>query len=415
MIFSEKVERLAERALKDVESQFAQIDNVAKINTQKVLSAFHRHRVSDACFAGTTGYGYNDKGRDTLDLIYADVFGAEAALVRQSFANGTHAITAALFASLRPGQTLLSVAGTPYDTIHGVIGISGNFSGSLKDYGISYKQVDFKDDYSINFEAIADAVSDKSVGAVLIQLSRGYSSRPALSPEQIRKICQTVRENNVSVNIFVDNCYGEFVNTEEPGDCGADIMAGSLIKNPGGGLVPTGAYVAGRKDLVEAAAHRLTAPGIGGECGALPEGYRLMYQGLFTAPHTVAQSLKTAVFCAKIMELMGYKTYPAYDETRYDIIQTVEFGSPDLLEKFCRGIQAGAPIDSFVTPVPWEMPGYDDPVIMAAGTFVQGSTMELSADGPMRPPYSAYLQGGLTFESGQLGIMLATEYLTGSH
>ena len=411
--FSDKINGLAAEAKTDVMKYFQQIDDIALANTEKILSAFGRHRVSDACFAGTTGYGYNDKGRDTLDLLFADIFGTEAALVRTNFVNGTHAITSALFAALRPGETLVSVTGAPYDTLHGVIGISGGFVGSLKDYGINYKQVELSSSGEPEFSEIAEAVRNKDVGAVFIQRSRGYSTRPALTVSDIGKICETVHSINKSVNVLVDNCYGEFVSAAEPGNVGADIIAGSLIKNPGGGLAPTGGYVAGRKDLVEAAAHRLTAPGIGGECGSAAGGHRLLYQGLFMAPHTVAQALKTAVFCARMMELMGYKTYPSSHEPRSDIIQTVEFGCPELLKKFCRGVQAASPIDSFVTPEAWDMPGYDNPVIMAAGTFIQGATAELSADGPMREPYNAYIQGGLTFESGQLGIMLAAEYLLG--
>jgi len=410
---SDEINKLAERAILDIAQQFDIIEMIAQTNTEKVLAAFQRHRVSDTCFAGTTGYGYNDKGRDTLDLLFADILGTPSALVRTGFVNGTHAITTALFASLRPGQTLLSVAGLPYDTLHGVIGISGNLRGSLKDYGISYSQVELRDDGTPDIGAISDALRCGNIGAVLVQRSRGYSSRRALSVREIGEICDIVHSINKDINVFVDNCYGEFVETIEPGDVGADIIAGSLIKNPGGGIAPKGGYVAGREDLVEAAAFRLTSPGIGGECGANPDGYRLYYQGLFMAPHTVAQALKTAVFCARLLELMGYKTYPKYDEVRSDIVQVVEFGDPELLERFCKGIQKGAPIDSFVTPVPSDMPGYDYPVIMAAGAFIQGSTIELSADGPLRPPYSAYLQGSLTFESSKLTLLLATQSLLG--
>ena len=408
---SNEVYRLAERAMGDVAEQFRGIDVVAQANAEKVLAAFQCHRVSDVCFAGTSGYGYNDKGRDTLDLLFADIMGTESALVRIGFVNGTHAITTALFAALSPGQTLLSVAGAPYDTLHGVIGISGNLKGSLKDYGISYSQVELAEDGSPDMSAIAKVVRSSDIGAVLIQRSRGYSSRRAITIQEIGEICDIVHGVNKDITVFVDNCYGEFVETMEPGNVGADLIAGSLIKNPGGGLATRGGYIAGREDLVEAAAYRLTAPGIGGECGANPEGYRSYYQGLFMAPHTVAQAMKTVVFCARLFELSGYKTYPKYDDIRSDIVQVIQFDSPELLERFCRGIQAGAPIDSYVTPVPSDMPGYDHQVIMAAGAFVQGSTIELSADGPLRPPYSAYLQGGLTFESGKLGIMLAAQAL----
>jgi len=412
---SNEIQKLAERTMTDIEPQLQAIDNTAQTNTEKVLAAFQRHRVSDTYFSGSTGYGYNDKGRDVLDLLFADIMGTPSALVRTGFVNGTHAITTALFASLRPGQTLLSVTGLPYDTIHGVIGITGNLKGSLKDYGMSYSQIDLSEDDSPDISGIMKELrGNNEIGAILIQRSRGYSSRRALTVNEIGDICDAVHGYSKNINIFVDNCYGEFVEIIEPGDVGADIMAGSLIKNPGGGLIPGGGYVAGREDLVEAAAFRLTTPGIGGECGANPYGHRIYYQGLFTAPHTVAQAMKTAVFCARLLELSGYKTYPKYDDIRSDIIQAVEFNSPELLKRFCRGIQKGAPVDSYITPVPSEMPGYDCPVIMAAGAFVQGSTIELSADGPLREPYCAYLQGGLTFESGKLGIMLAAQELLNS-
>ena len=409
---SEKVLMLSERALKDAEGRFRAIDKIAEANTEKVLSAFQRHRVSEGCFAGTTGYGYNDKGRDTLDGIFADVMGTPSALVRTGFVSGTHAITAALFAALRPGQTLLSATGRPYDTILGAIGVTGNYRGSLKDYGIGYSQVELCSDGKPDHEAIRQAVRElNNVGAVFIQRSRGYSARRALSVCEIGEICDAVHDADADVTVVVDNCYGEFTEVSEPGDADADILAGSLIKNPGGGLAPTGGYVAGREDLVEAASFRLTSPGVGAECGATLGVNRLLYQGLFLAPHTVAQALKTAVFCARLLELLGYRTSPGFDDSRSDIVQMVEFGSKALVEAFCRGIQAGAPVDSFVTPVPWDMPGYEHQVIMAAGAFIQGASIELSADGPMREPYSAFLQGGLTFESGKLGIMLAASHI----
>jgi len=408
---SNKIKQLAEYAMIDIAPQFRSIDKTAQVNTEKVLAAFQRHRVSDSCFAGTSGYGYNDKGRETLDLLFADLMGTQSALVRSGFVNGTHAITTALFASLRPGQTLLSATGIPYDTLLGVIGLTGEYRGSLKEYGIPYIQADLKTDGSLDIDCIKDKLECNDIGAVFIQRSRGYSSRRAVTVKEIGEICNAVHNVDKRINVFVDNCYGEFTEVSEPGDVGADIIAGSLIKSPGGGLVPTGGYVAGREDLVEAAAYRLTAPGIGGGCGASPEGYRLYYQGLYMAPHTTAQALKTAVFCARLLELMGYKTYPKYDDSRSDIVQAIEFNSREHLERFCKGIQSGSPVDSFVTPVPSEMPGYDYPVIMAAGTFIQGATIELSADGPIREPYAAYLQGGLTFESGKLGVMLAAQAL----
>ena len=408
---ADRICRLSERAIGDAARRFIQIDEIALRNTGKVLSAFRKHQVSDGCFAGTTGYGYNDKGRDTLDRIYADVMGMPSALVRTGFVSGTHAITSALFAALRPGHTLLSATGLPYDTLRGVIGITGMHRGSLKEYGINYSQVELGKDGAPELERIGNAVRCGSVGAVLVQRSRGYSHRRALSVREIGTICDKVHSIDKSITVFVDNCYGEFTEIIEPGDVGADLIAGSLIKNPGGGIAPAGGYVAGSEELVEAAAFRLTSPGIGSLCGATMSANRLLYQGLFMAPHTVAQAMKTAVFCARLFELMGYKTSPGYLDERSDIVQMVELGSPELLERFCRGIQASAPVDSFVRPVPGDMPGYENPVIMAAGSFIQGASIELSADGPMREPYSAFLQGGLTFESGKLGIMLAASYL----
>ncbi len=405
--FSDKVKELSDRAMADIAGRFAGIDAVAQENTEKVLSAFQRHRVSDVCFGGTTGYGYDDRGREVLDGIYADIFGAEAGLVRIGFVNGTHAITSALFSVLRPGDVLLAGTGRPYDTLCSAIGITGDYTGSLRDFGVEYREVPLKNGRP-DVEAVAEASKDSRVKMVALQRSRGYSSRDAFSVKELSEITDAVHSANPGAVVFIDNCYGEFTETEEPR---ADLMAGSLIKNPGGGLAPTGGYIVGKKELVEAASYRMTTPGIGGECGATLGNNRLLYQGLFLAPHTVAQAMKTAVFCARMMELLGYKTSPASDAFRSDIVQTVEFGDPEALKKFCLGIQKGAPVDSFVTPEPWDMPGYDDQVIMAAGAFIQGASIELSADGPMREPYTAYLQGGLTFESGRLGIMLAAQCL----
>lgn len=408
---SPKIIELSERAMEEIAPVFKEIDRISEINTAKVLKAFHKHRVSETFFAGTTGYGYNDKGRDTLDLIYADIFKSEAALVRVGFVNGTHAITSTFFSALKPGDKLLSATGLPYDTLQASIGISGNYPGSLRYYGIGYAQTDFTTEGKPDIKAIKAAAADKSVKAVCIQRSRGYSERNALSVAEIGKICEAVHGVNPEASIIVDNCYGEFVENIEPTEVGADLMAGSLIKNPGGGLAPTGGYIVGRAALVEAAAMRLTTPGIGGECGSTLGNNRALYQGLFMAPHTVAQALKTAVFCASLMGLMGYETHPKPSDGRSDIIQMIKFGEPEKLKRFCLGIQQGAPIDSFVTPEPWDMPGYDCQVIMAAGAFIQGASIELSADAPMRPPYSAFLQGGLTFESGKLGVMKAAELL----
>ncbi len=402
-----QVVEMAGRAQAQIRPVFDEIDRVALVNTQKVMEAFQDHRVSEACFAGTTGYGYDDLGRETLDRIYAQVFGAESALVRTQFVNGTHALTCAMFSLASPGETVLAVTGTPYDTLRCAIGISGDGFGSLRSYGIGYGEVALNAEGRPDLDRIREAASDPKVRGVMLQRSRGYEDRPALTIDDIRQICRAVREVNPAANIMVDNCYGEFTDVLEPCQVGADLIAGSLIKNPGGGIAPTGGYIAGRKDLVERAAMRLTTPGIGGECGSTLGVNRLLFQGLFLAPHTVAQALKTAVFCAAMMEQLGVESSPAYDEKRSDIIQMVKLGSADRLKKFCLGIQSGAPVDSYVTPEPWAMPGYDDEVIMAAGAFIQGSSIELSADGPMREPYIAYMQGGLTYESGRLGIMMA--------
>lgn len=402
-----KVFELAEEVEREISGQFKLIDRIAEKNTLKVMTAFQNNRVSDSCFAGTSGYGYDDLGRDTLDKVYAEVFKTEAALVRIGFVNGTHALSAALFGLLKPGDTLLSVTGLPYDTLRNAIGIEGDCHGSLKFYGINYAQVDLNSDGNPDFDAIRAACKDKSVTAVLIQRSRGYDLRRALSAEEIGEICSAVKSVNPAINVMVDNCYGEFTGEHEPTEYGADIIAGSLIKNPGGGLAPTGGYIAGRKELVDRAAMRLTTPGIGGECGATLGNNRLLFQGFFMAPHVVAQAVKTAVFCAAMMEKIGFETSPSAKEPRNDIIQMVRLSSADNMKKFCKGIQSGAPVDSYVTPEPWQMPGYNVPVIMAAGAFVQGSSIELSADGPMKEPYIAYMQGGITYESGKLGIMMA--------
>ncbi len=402
-----EVYTLAEAAEKDLLPVFEEIDRTARINTEKVMQAFQDNRVSDACFAGTTGYGYDDLGRETLDRIYAQIFRTEAALVRTGFVNGTHALTAAMYALVGPGDTILAATGAPYDTLRCAIGISGEHHGSLKFYGVDYAQVELLPDGEPDYEAIRQAASDKKVKAVMIQRSRGYEDRRALTVAEIGAICAAVKGVNPTACIMVDNCYGEFTETLEPTEVGADIIAGSLIKNPGGGVAPTGGYVAGKKELVERAAMRLTTPGIGGECGSTLGVNRLLFQGLFLAPHTVAQALKTAVFCAAMCERIGLETSPKTAEKRSDIIQMIKLGSAENMKRFCAGIQAGAPVDSYVTPEPWQMPGYDCPVIMAAGSFIQGSSIELSADGPFQPPYTVYMQGGLTFESGRLGVMMA--------
>lgn len=408
---SDRVRALGAQAQAALTDQFARIDEIAAFNTEKVLSAFQRHKVADTYFQATTGYGYDDLGREKLGEIYADIFGVEDAMVRINFVNGTHAIASALYGVLRPGDVLVSAIGAPYDTLLGVIGVTGDGNGSLREFGIQYRQVDLTPEDTPDLPGIVQAVQEDHVKAVLIQRSRGYATRASLSVEKIAEIIKAIRSVNPTVNILVDNCYGEFVETIEPSQVGADLIMGSLIKNPGGGLAPMGGYVAGRRDLVESTAMRMTVPGIGRECGASLGNNRAMYQGLFLAPHVVAQATKTAVFAAKVMELLGYRTDPISSDIRHDIIQMIHLEKPEAVEKFCKGIQAGAPVDSFVTPVPWAMPGYDCPVIMAAGAFIQGSSIELSADAPMRPPYTVYMQGGLTYESGKLGILLAADEL----
>ncbi|MBQ6611244.1 MAG: methionine gamma-lyase family protein [Oscillospiraceae bacterium] len=408
---NEQILKLGEQAELRCRERFREIDRAAEKNTERVLNAFRTARVSEACFAGTTGYGYDDLGRETLDRIFAELMGTETALVRIGFVNGTHALTAALFSLAAPGQHLLSATGLPYDTLQVALGIRGSAFGSLRAYGIGYDQVDLRPDGSADLDALAKAAAKPGTAAVILQRSRGYAERKALSVDEIGEIVKTVKLVNPEIAVMVDNCYGEFTDIREPGHVGADLMAGSLIKNPGGGLAPSGGYIAGRSDLVERAAMRLTTPGIGGECGASLGCNRLLFQGLFLAPHTTAQALKTAVFCAAMMEQIGIRSFPGVDDRRSDIIQTVCLGSEEKMRRFCKGIQKGAPVDSFVTPEPWAMPGYDDPVIMAAGSFIQGSSIELSADGPVRPPYDVFMQGGLTYESGKLGILMAVEEL----
>lgn len=410
-MISENTREIARRVTEKTRPVFDRIDAVAEKNAEKMLKAFQDHRVSAAHLVGTTGYGYDDLGRDALDKIFAQVFCAEAGLVRSQFVSGTHTITCAISGILRPGDTVISAFGPPYDTLQGVLGVTGNAPGNLMEMGIKYRQVDETADLKPDIPGICAAVREPGAKLLMIQRSRGYSLRSALTVKEIGEIISAAKEANPDILVFVDNCYGEFVEETEPTEVGADIMAGSLIKNPGGGIAPTGGYIVGREDLVEMAAMRLTCPGIGRECGCSQDVNRLLYQGFFMAPHVTAQALKTAVFCAGAMEELGYKSSPSMDAYRGDIVQTVEFGKPELLRAFCRGVQMGAPVDSYVTPEPWAMPGYEDDVIMAAGAFVQGASIELSADGPMRAPYMAYLQGGITYESGKLGILLALEQL----
>ena len=407
---SDEVLTLVDEAEKSVAESFRAIDERAQINQLKVMKAFSDNRVSDAHFAETTGYGYDDLGRDTLDKVYAQVFETEDALVRHTFVNGTHTISTALFGVLRMGDTLMAITGKPYDTLEEVIGISGNAGdGSLKDFGIKYEQIDLKTNGSADFDTIRERAGAVKPKAVLIQRSKGYDNRPTLSAEEIGEIAQAVKAVSPDTICMVDNCYGEFVDDYEPTHYGADLIMGSLIKNPGGGLAPTGGYIAGRADLIELCSYRLTSVGIGRECGATLGINRSLYQGLFFAPHVVAQAVKTAVLCAAVFEKMGFYVEPKSTETRHDIIQAIRFEDEEKLKAFCQGIQKGAPVDSFVTPEPWDMPGYQDQVIMAAGAFIQGASIELSADGPMRPPYTAFMQGGLTYESAKLGIMAAAQ------
>lgn len=406
--YSDKTLDIAAQAEKDIRHLFDAIDEVAAYNSEKVLAAFHNNRVSEACFAGTTGYGNDDYGREKLGKVYAEIFKTEDAMARTTFVSGTHAISCALFGSLRPGDKLVYAIGRPYDTMESVIGVTGDYPGAMLEYGIMYEYVPTIDGLP-DLQGIAIASVDAKV--VMIQRSKGYSSRKSLSIDEIEEVINVIKTANRDAIVMVDNCYGEFVEKREPSEVGADLVVGSLIKNPGGGIAPMGGYVAGRHDLVEAAAMRMTTPGIGRECGASLNANRQLYQGLFLAPHTVAQALKTAVFCARTMELMGYKTIPAYDVKRADIVQLIEFGKAEALEKFCQGIQHGAPVDAYVTPEFAPMPGYDDPVIMAAGAFIQGSSIELSADGPKREPFCAYMQGGLTYETGRAGVMHAIEEL----
>ena len=391
----------------ELEDRFRTIDETAEYNQLKVISAMHACRVSEACLTGTTGYGYNDLGRDTLEQVFAKTFHTEAALVRPLIACGTHALAIALFGNLRPGDELLSVSGKPYDTMQTVIGYDNPSLGSLKEFGILYDELPMADG-KVDIKGIAGKLKSNT-RMVLIQRSRGYSMRSPLSIGDIREITAEVKRVKPDCICFVDNCYGEFVDTLEPTQVGADIMAGSLIKNPGGGLAPTGGYIAGRKELVELASYRLTAPGMGDELGASLSNNRLLFQGFFLAPHVTAQAIKGAIFAAGMFAKLGYWTSPLPTEPRGDIIQAIELGSAEKLIAFCGGIQKYSPVDSFAAPEPWDMPGYADKIIMAAGTFVQGASIEFSADGPLRPPYNVYLQGGLTFEHACIGIMGAAQ------
>ncbi len=408
---SDKIKSVSENALKDAENMFSEIEDVNEYNQQKVLAAFVKNGISESMFAASTGYGYGDRGREKIDRVFADIVCAEDAIVRHNFTCGTHTLTVGLFGLLRTGDTMLCVTGTPYDTIHSAIGINGkgNGMGSLADYGVKYKQVDLNDNQKPDLKKIKSAL-DNSITMVYIQRSRGYETRPSLSCEEIGEIVKVVKENSNAI-VFVDNCYGEFVEKIEPTQVGADVIAGSLIKNAGGGIARTGGYIAGKHELVEKCACRLTTPGLGREVGATLGMSRELFMGIFNAPSVVAQALKTAVFSASLFEKLGFKASPASNEKRCDIVQTIELETAENLIAFCQGLQKGSPIDSFVTPEPWEMPGYDDKVIMAAGAFTSGASIELSADGPLRPPYAVWMQGGLTFYTGKIGIMLAAQQM----
>lgn len=406
---SAPVHDFAETVLQTLKARFEEIDDTAEFNQMKVLSAMQKNRVAEMHLSGTSGYGYNDDGRDTLELVYADVFGTESALVRPQIICGTHALNIALSANLRPGDELLSPVGKPYDTMDEIIGIRPS-KGSLAEYGVTYRQVDLLEDGSFDYDGIQKAVNARTK-LVTIQRSKGYAQRPTLSVSRIGELIAYIKNIKPDVICMVDNCYGEFVERIEPSQAGADMVVGSLIKNPGGGLAPCGGYIAGKTEYVEQAAYRLSSPGLGREVGATLGVNQSFYQGLFLAPTVVAGALKGAIFAACAYEKLGFKVLPNGNESRHDIIQSVELGTPEGLIAFCKGIQSAAPVDSFVTPEPWAMPGYDSDVIMAAGAFVQGSSIELSADGPLKPPYAAYFQGGLTWYHAKFGIMMSLQKL----
>lgn len=406
--FDNKLLELSDKALEMCSESFKKIEKIQAYNQQKMLKAFQNAGVSESHFAGSTGYGYDDRGREVLDKVYAYVFDAEDALVRHNFVSGTHTLAVALFGILRPDDEMVCVTGTPYDTIQGTIGINSDYSGSLKDFGVKYSQVELKNDGTVDLEAVKKAAS-RHPKMIYIQRSRGYSTRDSLLCKDIKAICDAVRSVTDKSIIMLDNCYGEFVECDEPLSNGVDIMAGSLIKNPGGGISPTGGYIAGRADLVEMCSYRLTTPGTGKELGCTLSILREMFMGAFNAPQVVGEALKTAVFTAALFELLGYEVSPKVDEDRGDIIEVVKLHNSENLIAFCKGIQAGSPVDSFVTPYPSDMPGYDSQVIMAAGAFTLGSSIELSADAPLREPYAVWMQGGLNFNSSKVGIMLAAK------
>ena len=405
----DRILQASSKALSLCKEQFEKIEEISEYNQMKVQKAFIDHGISESHFVSSTGYGYGDRGREDLDKVWAQVLGAESALVRHNFTCGTHTLATALFGVLRPGDKMLCVSGTPYDTIRNVIGIKGENMGSLKDFNILYEEVALKGD-RLDYDAIKDKV-DSSVTMVYIQRSRGYELRPSLSIEEIARVVKIAKENNPNVIVMVDNCYGEFVEKSEPTQVGADLIAGSMIKNAGGGIATTGGYIAGRADLVEKCAYRLTTPGLGREVGATLGANRELYMGLFFAPHTVGEALKTAVYVAALFEILGYDVTPKYNEERHDIVQSLGLENPESLVAFCQGIQSGSPIDSYLLPEPWDMPGYDSKVVMAAGAFTLGSSIELSADAPLREPYYVWLQGGLNFHSAKTCSLLAAQQM----
>ena len=404
----DRILNASDKAMELIKDTLAKIDDIQDYNTQKMLYAFQKAGISESHFSTSTGYGFDDRGREALDEIYATVFEAEDALVRHNFVCGTHALTVALFGMLRPGDTMLSVTGTPYDTLQSVIGLSGNYSGSLKDFGIIYDEVKLTSEGKPNYTAIENAITP-DLKMVYIQRSRGYELRPSLMIDEIAKIAQIAKKKAPKTIVMLDNCYGEFVEKVQPLTVGVDIMAGSLIKNPGGGIAPTGGYIAGKANLVQQCAYRLTTPGIGKEQGATLGANRELFLGAFNAPHATGEALKTVVYASALFEILGFDTTPKYNETRGDIIQLLKLGSNQALVAFCEGIQKGGPVDSFVTPQPADMPGYESQVVMAAGAFTLGSTIELSADAPLREPYAVWMQGGLNFHSARVGVLLAAQ------
>ena len=408
-LIDHRLRAISDQAEAEACAAFQRIDVVTEYNQQKVLAAFIESGVSESHFTATTGYGYGDRGRDKLDEVFAKAMGAEDALVRHSILSGTHAIAIALFGILRPGNRMLAATGAPYDTLADVIGMNGPSDGSLREFGVDYRQVELAEDGYPDIAGVTAALEDPAVRLVHIQRSRGYSLRPSLSVAKIGELIAAVKAKRPDVVVFIDNCYGEFAEREEPTAVGADLMAGSLIKNPGGGIAENGGYICGRRDLVEKCAYRMTTPGLGREVGASLGHNRTLFMGLFHAPHVVGEAMKTAVYCASLFGLLGYDASPSREEARADIIQTVRLGTPEALVAFCQGMQRGAPVDAFVTPEPWDMTGYDDPVIMAAGAFTLGASIELSADAPLREPYAAYMQGGLNYHSGKMGVLLAAQ------